>query len=84
MSWIAGSDYDLGQRHAPVLIDDYTSTKRWVCPECSQNREGQVIEYPFDGVDWPCLVAEKLIASQQWDAILFGIKDAWRADPMVD
>ena len=77
MTWnfIPGSVYDVAQRHAPVHINDYTSTKRFVCLECSREKDG--IAYPEDGVNWPCLEAQALIDDEQWDAILLGISQTY-------
>ena len=73
MTWISGSTYDIAERHAPVLINDYTSTKRFVCLECSRQMPEERLPYPDNGVDWPCVEAQRLIDAQEWDAILFGI-----------
>jgi hypothetical protein len=76
MKWISGSVYDVAQKHAPVAINDYTSTKRFVCLQCSRDIEG--ITFPNNGVNWPCDEAQELIDNQQWDAILLGIADTYK------
>ena len=69
--WVKGSSYDIGERHAPIWINDLTSTKRFVCYECS-------INMPDDGIDWPCEQATKLINDHDWDSILLGAFTRWR------
>jgi len=71
--WKTGSSYDVAHWHAPVLINDYTSTKRFVCLKCSLAMPSDQFSYPDDGVDWPCNEAQQLIDAGEWDAILLGI-----------
>jgi hypothetical protein len=73
MTWISGSTYDIAHWHAPVLINDYTSTKRFVCLDCSLDMPEGELPYPEHGVDWPCHEAQRLIDAQEWDAILLAI-----------
>ena len=78
-SWTPGSSYDTASRHVPTPINDYTSTKRFVCLQCSQEQD--YFSFPDDGMDWPCLEAQQLIENGQWDAILLGItttQSLWR------
>jgi hypothetical protein len=74
MAWISGTKYDIADRHAAVLINDFTSTKRFVCWECSVKMPEERIAYPDNGIDWPCDEAQRLIDAEEWDAILWGIR----------
>lgn len=78
--WIADSDYDIAERHAPVHINDFTSTKRFVCYECSVNMPNEGIQFPEIGIDWPCEQANALIAESNWDAILLGAFIRWSGE----
>ena len=76
--WIEGSTHWLAQRHTPVIINDYTSTQRWVCLWCSnleRSPDEVRLSFPADGMNWPYGIAQQLIDDEQWDAILRGIAE---------